>query len=172
MPGGAAAGTNPPMKKNEHLSLELQYKVLFDRKNTRQVLAWGVPGILIAAELALLPRVFEARTLGQLASSGVASSLLGLLSYQLFNHHKYKKQLDERWLLRIEEQSPGALLLHAPYSENRFIDGDQHERNPYERDSWFHRVSATFVWNAVMLAGAGLPIIVTVFRAKRIKGLS
>ena len=167
--------TATPSSKDK-LSLELQYKVLFDRKNTRQVLAWGVPGILIAAELALLPRVFEARTIGQLASSGVASSLLGLLSYQLFNHHKYRKQLDERWLFLLEQQSPGALLLHAPLSvlDEKITSSssgeEQHERNnPFlRRSSWRNSLSATLVWNSVMLVGAGLPLVVTIFRAKKV----
>lgn len=149
-----ATSTAPPPQS---LSLELQYKVLFERKNTRQVLSWGVPSVMIAAELALLPRVFEARTLGQLVSSGLASSLLGLLSYQLFDHHKHRKQLDEQWLLQLERQTR-SLQLHAPrrHGGNSTLDG-----------TWLHRQSATLIWNSVMLAGAGLPIAVIAFRARR-----
>ena len=132
-----------------------------------------MPGILIAAELALLPRVFEARTLGQLASTGLGSSLLGLLSYQLFNHHKYRKQLDERWLLHLEERS-GALLLHAPRHvvaaalDNLDVCSEPVTAKHFH-ESWLHALSAMFVWNYVMLAGAGLPLVVTVLRVKHMR---
>lgn len=130
---------------------------------------------MIAAELAILPRIFEARTYGALMASGIAGTVLGVLSYQLFNHHKQRKHLDERWLHLLESRY-AQIPLHAPREvieqalATPTTPGDSHAQNHngsntmsrFER--WASAGSATALWNRVMLAGTILPLVLMCFR--------
>ncbi len=141
------------------IGLEVQYKALFDRKNTREVLAWGVPAVMLAAQMAVLPRIHEANTFSAVLAVGAGGSCLGFLSYQLFNHHKHRKHLDERWLLLLEQQHAG-LLLHAP--RQQIEEALDRSSPPHEsvHAHWVHQISATTIWSYSLMLGTVLPLIV------------
>jgi hypothetical protein len=168
--------------KNDAIGIEVQYKALCDRMNSRYILAWGVPPIMIAAELSLLPALLRTGSFFSLGLLGATGTALGFLSYQLFCYHHSCKKFDEASLAALEERHAHYIahgthhrLLEAVPPHARielseharcfitFPEGRQlHAEEAVHR--WAEQLHAPLLWRHVLLATAVLPALVVIGR--------
>lgn len=151
----------------------MQYKVLFERMNSRYLLTWGVPPVLVAAEMALLPLLLRTRSFGSLTGLGVGGSTLGFLSYQLFSYHHHCKKLDEQSLAWLE-LSHARLLLHGNHHRLQWTNKSSEHLQPPMRTatpvSFVHRwaggLPAPLIWHYALLFTAVLPLGLAALRSR------